>query len=166
MVKRINVKLSTKSIDSAIAELNAYKRQLPVWIDEICSRLAALGATKVSLGYARAIYTGNKDVTIMVEPIPNGYAIKARGESVLFIEFGAGVTYGYGHPAAKEYGMGPGTYPSDKGHWNNPGGWWIPKENGGGHTYGNPPAAIMYRTANELRDEVARIVQEVLRQSG
>lgn len=161
MQHRIKVSLSEKSIDNAISELQAYKKNLPVWADEICKRLAFMGATKVSLGFSRATYSGDKDVEISVEPIPHGYSIKANGESVLFIEFGAGVTYGYGHPEAKKYGMGPGTYPGE-GHWDNPSGWWIPQEKGGGHTYGNPPAAVMFHTANELRDSIYEVAREVI----
>ena len=161
MQHRIKVGLSEKSIDNAISELQAYKKNLPVWADEICKRLAFMGATKVSLGFSRAIYSGDKDVEVSVEPIQNGYSIKANGESVLFIEFGAGATYGYGHPEAKEYGMGPGTYPG-KGHWDDPSGWWIPQEKGGGHTYGNPPAAVMFHTANELRDSIYEVAREVI----
>lgn len=87
---------------------------------------------------------------------------------MLFIEFGSGDTYGHGHPQNAEFGMGPGTYsegPNGKGHWKDPNGWWIPKSAGGGHTYGNPPAMVMYRTARELEREIQTIAEEVFRGS-
>ena len=161
MGKNISIQLNTRSIDAAMKTLQAYKQSLDRKLDELCRRLAQLGAVSISLGYSRAVYSGKKDISVSVEPIENGYAILAEGESVLFVEFGAGVTYGYGHPQAGELGMGPGTYPDGKGHWNSPNGWWLPKEAGGGHTYGNPPSMTMYQTAKELQDAVLRVAKEV-----
>lgn len=162
----MNVRISItdiSSIDNAIKQLEAYQKKMDEKADEIASRLASMGATSVSLGFARAIYNGEKDFDVTVENRGNGrYAIVASGETVLFAEFGAGVTYGYGHPQAAEFGMGPGTYPYGKGHWNDPKGWWIPKSAGGGHTYGNPPNMPMYNTEQELKNEIERVVMEVL----
>lgn len=161
MGKKISIQLNTRSIDAAIKTLQEYQQSLDRKRDELCRRLAQMGAVSVSLGYSRAVYSGEKDITVSVEPIENGYAILAEGESVLFVEFGAGVTYGYGHPQAGELGMGPGTYPEGKGHWDSPNGWWLPKESGGGHTYGNPPSLTMYQTARDLQDAVLRVAKEV-----
>ena len=130
---------------------------------ELAERLAALGATVASIRFSRAVYTGPKDVEVTVEALPNGYKVKADGESVLFIEFGSGVTYGYGHPEAGEFGMGPGTYPDGKGHWDDPKGWYLPKSAGGGHTFGNPPAMPMYEARKAIEQELPRIVKEVFR---
>lgn len=130
---------------------------------ELAERLAALGATVASIRFSRAVYTGQKDVDVTVEELPNGYKVKADGESVLFIEFGSGVTYGYGHPEAGEFGMGPGTYPDGKGHWDDPKGWYLPKSAGGGHTFGNPPAMPMYEARKAIEQELPRIVKEVFR---
>lgn len=128
---------------------------------ELAERLASLGATVASIRFSRAVYTGPKDVDVTVEELPNGYKVKADGESVLFIEFGSGVTYGYGHPEAGEFGMGPGTYPDGKGHWDDPKGWYLPKSAGGGHTFGNPPAMPMYEARKAIEQELPRIVKEV-----
>ena len=53
--------------------------------------------------------------------------------------------------------MGPGTYPEGKGHWNDPKGWWLPKEKGGEHTYGNPPAAPMYDAVKTIEQKLLQI---------
>ena len=161
MAKTITMSLSTKSINAAIKELKAYRKSIDGKVDTLCRKLAEMGAVKVSLGYARAIYNGDKDISVSVEKTDKGYSIIASGESVLFVEFGAGVTYGSGHPQAAEFGMGPGTYPNGKGHWDDPKGWWIPEEHGGGHTYGNPPNPVMYETARDLKDEILRVAREV-----
>lgn len=159
--KVISFSLAEKSINDAIKQLVAYKQWIEQKTLELCRKLAEMGATQVSIGYSRAIYTGKKDISVTVEANGKGYSILANGESLLFCEFGTGVTYGYGHPQAGEFGMGPGTYPSDKGHWDDPKGWYIPQSAGGGHTYGNPPNPVMYQTARDLEKAIKLVAQEV-----
>ena len=161
--KKIVVPLSESGIQKIQDELTVYWKWQEEKARELAERLAALGATVASIRFSRAVYTGKKDVEVTVEELTNGYKVKADGESVLFIEFGAGVTYGYGHPEAGEFGMGPGTYPDGKGHWNDPKGWYLPKSAGGGHTFGNPPAMPMYEARKAIEQELPRIVKEVFR---
>lgn len=161
--KKIVVPLSESGIQKIQDELMVYRKWQEEKARELAERLAALGATVASIRFSRAVYTGKKDVEVTVEALPNGYKVKADGESVLFIEFGSGVTYGYGHPEAGEFGMGPGTYPNGKGHWNDPKGWYLPKSAGGGHTFGNPPAMPMYEARKAIEQELPRIVKEVFR---
>lgn len=161
--KKIVVPLSESGIQKLQDELMVYRKWQEEKARELAERLAALGATVASIRFSRAVYTGKKDVEVTVEELPNGYRVKADGESVLFIEFGSGVTYGYGHPEAGEFGMGPGTYPDGKGHWDDPKGWYLPKSAGGGHTFGNPPAMPMYEARKAIEQELPRIVKEVFR---
>ena len=161
--KRIVVPLSESGIQKIQDELVVYRKWQEEKARELAERLASLGATVASIRFSRAVYTGKKDVDVSVEELPNGYKVKADGESVLFIEFGSGVTYGYGHPEAGEFGMGPGTYPDGKGHWDDPKGWYLPKSAGGGHTFGNPPAMPMYEARKAIEQELPRIVKEVFR---
>lgn len=152
------------SIDRAIGQIETYAKSLNAKCEALAERLASMGATNVSFGFSRLIYTGPVDISITVESRGDGkYAIIADGETVLFAEFGAGVTYGYGHPQPTVDGvqMGPGTYPEGKGHWNDPNGWYLPKSKGRGHTYGNPPTAAMYNTGKDLRNEIQRVALEV-----
>ena len=159
--KKIVVPLSESGIQKIQDELMVYRKWQEEKARELAEHLAALGATVASIRFSRAVYTGQKDVDVTVEALPNGYKVKADGESVLFIEFGSGVTYGYGHPEAGEFGMGPGTYPDGKGHWDDPKGWYLPKSAGGGHTFGNPPAMPMYEARKAIEQELPRIVKEV-----
>ena len=161
--KKIVVPLSESGIQKIQDELMVYRKWQEEKARELAERLATLGATVASIRFSRAVYTGKKDVEVTVEELPNGYKVKADGESVLFIEFGSGVTYGYGHPEAGEFGMGPGTYPDGKGHWDDPKGWHLPKSAGGGHTFGNPPAMPMYEARKAIEQELPRIVKEVFR---
>lgn len=143
------------SVSRAKRSLEEYAADLIEKANTVCERLATIGAVRASLDFSRAIYNGTNDVEVTVEPIDNGYAIHARGNAVLFIEFGSGASYGYGHPEPEGYG--PGTYPG-KGHWDDPNGWWYGNHE---HSYGNPPAAAMYHAKQDVLQEVQRIADEV-----
>jgi hypothetical protein len=143
------------SVSRAKRRLDEYYADLIEKANTVCERLASMGAVRASLDFSRAIYNGTNDVAVTVEPIDNGYAIHARGNAVLFIEFGSGASYGYGHPEPEGYG--PGTYPG-KGHWDDPNGWWYGNHE---HSYGNPPAQAMYNAKREIQAEVQRIADEV-----
>lgn len=143
------------SVSRAKRSLEEYTADLIEKANTVCERLATIGAVRASLDFSRAIYNGTNDVEVTVEPIDNGYAIHARGNAVLFIEFGSGASYGYGHPEPEGYG--PGTYPG-KGHWDDPNGWWYGNHE---HSYGNPPAQAMYNAKREILAEVQRIADEV-----
>lgn len=143
------------SVSRAKRSLEEYTADLIEKANTVCERLATIGAVRASLDFSRAIYNGTNDVEVTVEPIDNGYAIHARGNAVLFVEFGSGASYGYGHPEPEGYG--PGTYPG-KGHWDDPNGWWYGTHE---HSYGNPPAAAMYHAKQDVLQEVQRIADEV-----
>ena len=143
------------SVSRATRSMEEYAADLIEKANTVCERLASMGAVRASLDFSRAIYNGTNDVAVTVEPIDNGYAIHARGNAVLFIEFGSGASYGYGHPEPEGYG--PGTYPG-KGHWNDPNGWWYGNHE---HSYGNPPAQAMYNAKRDIQAEVQRIADEV-----
>lgn len=164
MTKVINMSLTAASIDAAIREIKEYQAYIRRKTTEFVERLANEGAIQAMIGYDSAYYRGEKDVDVNVEDRGNNtFAIVSNGETVLILEFGAGITYGYGHPMAGQLGYGPGTYPDGKGHWNDPKGWWLPKDAGGGHTFGNAPSITMYKTAKDLRERVADIAMEVFR---
>jgi hypothetical protein len=157
-VDEIKVELTERSIGNAVKKLQRYAEWVTVKEAELRSRLAMMGATVASIQFARAIYNGTNDVSVRVDDTGSVAVIYAEGESVAFIEFGAGATYGYGHPLAGEFGTGPGTYPDGKGHWNDPKGWWFGSSQ---HTYGNPPAAAMYKAVQEITENVTKIAMEV-----
>lgn len=161
MVKKITIDLTDRSIDSAIKEVRKYKTWVEAKEKELRVRLASIGATVASIRFSGAIYNGTNDVTIRVEDDGTTATIYAEGESVAFIEFGSGEKYGYGHPQAGEFGVGPGTYPEGKGNWNNLKGWYYAK---GQHSYGNPPAQAMYAAVQAITEQVTMIAKEVFSQ--
>ena len=149
------------SVDAAVQEIREYSAWVQRKAQELAKRLADMGAVLASIEYSRVPYTGEKLVDIAVNELDsNRYAITASGETVLILEFGAGIKYGHGHPLEGSIGMGAGTYPGQK-HALSPYGWWLPKEKGGDHTYGNPPAMAMYLTGKELRERVLEVAKEV-----
>ena len=161
----IKVKLTTNSIGKAVKEVQRYANWVTEKEAELRSRLAMLGATVASIQFARAIYTGSNDVSVRVDDTGSVAVIYAEGEAVVFIEFGSGLKYGYGHPQAGEFGYGPGTYsdgPNGKGYWDNEKGWWF---GSGQHTYGNPPAMAMYNAVQEIAENVTKIAREVFRRA-
>ena len=146
------------SVQKAKQNMEEFCAELPWEADELCRRLAEIGATSAKVEYAGAYYDGTNDVGVEVEPIKNGYRIRAHGNAVLFIEFGSG-TIGFGHPDPGPYG--PGTWsdgPNGKGHWSNPNGWYYAH---GLKSVGNPPAAAMYHARREVEEWVYRIAEEI-----
>lgn len=162
----INVNLNSISIGRAVAKLNRYAQAIETKANAICERLARYGAFEATAMFNQAIYDGEKIVDVRVDAFSEGdekgFEIIANGETALILEFGAGVTYGYGHPLAGKFGMGPGTYPDGKGHWDSPNGWWFVDAFGKHHSYGNAPAMPMYNTAQDLRSMVEEVAREVL----
>jgi hypothetical protein len=160
LAKTIRVELTNESINNAVKELRRYATWVSKKEAELRMRLAQLGADVARISFAAAVYDGTNDVTVRVDQTGSVAVIYAEGQSVAFIEFGSGAKHGYGHPQAGELGMGPGTYPSEKGLWDNPKGWWY---GSGQHSYGNPPAMAMYKAVQEMAEQITQIAREVFR---
>lgn len=161
------IHVNVKGVLDAAQFLRSYSSSLEDKCMELCKRLADVGVPIARATYATFPYDGTKDYKITAEPTENGYKVLAEGQTVLFLEFGAGVTYGYGHPKARELGMGPGTWsdgPDGKGHWDDPNGWYLPLSAGKGRGYksmGNAPTMGMYYAAQNMKDQIETIAREV-----
>ena len=161
--------LDPSSIDKAVADLKAYKDSFKAKADELCMRLAEMGAVVASLSYARVgTYVsddGAPDYEITVEQKGKSFFLTASGDDVLFLEFGAGDLYGWGHPDVDFAGghYGPGTYnpeypTPENPNWSNPKGWWTFE---GQHTYGNAPTAGMWMAKEEIIDKAKQLAEEI-----
>ena len=161
------MQLKTTGVDKVINRLDSYKRQIPSKMNLLMERLATIGAYRARADFSAAMYAGENDVEITVNPIANGYEVVASGKSVLFIEFGTGVINPE-HPKSGEFGFSHGTYGKGKGA--DPNGWVYVGEQGNAgqtiregvyRTRGNPPAKAMYNSSEEVRRRIQEIAREV-----
>lgn len=141
------------SVQGAIQQLERLRSEQDNKMQEICLDIAQTGATRASLDFARTPYDGNKDVSVSVDTIPFGARVTASGSSVLFLEYGSGVKYGYGHPEPNGYG--PGTYNPLSNNWMNPNGWYYAH---GQKSWGNPPAMAMWNAEQIMRDRAQDVM--------
>ena len=171
-MKTVKVPLSQRGIDTLLREIESYT----VWLKErsqvLLDRLAQAGFEVASARFAKAAYDGTNDASVSMETRSEGVrAVVAVGASVLFIEFGTGVTYPDNHPQAAELGMKRGEYgqghgkQSSWGYYGDPGTNGVVKMKKDGSTvvitHGNPANRPMYATVNELEAMLPELVKEV-----
>lgn len=171
-MKTVKVPLSQRGIDTLLREIESYT----VWLKErsqvLLDRLAQAGFEVASARFAKAAYDGTNDASVSMETRSEGArAVVAVGASVLFIEFGTGVTYPDNHPQAAELGMKRGEYgqghgkQSSWGYYGDPGTNGVVKMKKDGSTvvitHGNPANMPMYETVKELEAMLPNLVKEV-----
>lgn len=171
-MKTVKVPLSQRGIDTLLREIESYT----VWLKErsqvLLDRLAQAGFEVASARFAKAAYDGTNDASVSLETRSEGVrAVVAVGASVLFIEFGTGVTYPDNHPQAAELGMKRGEYgqghgkQSSWGYYGEPGTNGVVKMKKDGSTvvitHGNPANMPMYETVKELEAMLPDLVKEV-----
>ena len=171
-MKTVKVPLSQRGIDTLLREIESYT----VWLKErsqvLLDRLAQAGFEVASARFAKAAYDGTNDASVSLETRSEGVrAVVAVGASVLFIEFGTGVTYPDNHPQAAELGMKRGEYgqghgkQSAWGSYGDPGTNGVVKRKKDGSTvvitHGNPANMPMYETVKELEAMLPDLVKEV-----
>lgn len=167
-MKKVSINLSYKDIEYLKGMFGDAKKAVNRMTDELCRRLANMGMANAKLHFFEALYDGINDADVTVEKRSNGYAVVADGNSVLFIEFGAGVHYPDSHPEAN--GLTHGSY--GKGYGKND--YWfytgMPGNAGGERadgrinttiTHGNPANMPMYQTVKDLEGELERMIKEV-----
>jgi hypothetical protein len=151
-----------KSIDTALKQVQQYKKDFKAKEQEFVRRLAEVGVRVAQAGFSTADYDGVNDVVVSMEKTANGYTVVASGETVGFIEFGTGVKYPEWDNTGMDYTPPKhGTY--GKGQGKNPHGWWFRQNDGGRayHTYGNQPAEAMLTARNEMIERAIQIAREV-----
>lgn len=158
----IKTSLNSADLDKAIRELHSYTAWVKKKTKELVERLAMVGASEASVRFASAIYDGENDAHVTVEPIKNGWMIRAQGNSVFFIEFGAGVYYNTDdpYPGGRPDGVaGIGEYGQGKGKGNT---WGYYDTNGDlVLTHGNPAAMPMYYAGDAMDKAIRAIAKEV-----
>ena len=153
-----------KSIATALAQVQQFKKEFVEKEQQFIRRLAEIGVRVAQAGFSTADYDGVNDVVVSMEKTSNGYSVVASGETVGFIEFGTGVKYQEWDNTDMDYTPPKhGTYGKKQGA--NPHGWWFKQNEGGraNHTYGNPPAEAMRTARDEMVERVTQIAREVWR---
>ena len=171
-MKTVKVPLSQRGIDTLLREIKSYTVWLKQRSQVLLDRLAQAGFEVASARFAKAAYDGTNDASVSMETRSEGVrAVVSVGASVLFIEFGTGVTYPDNHPQAAELGMKRGEYgqghgkQSSWGYYGDPGTNGVVKMKKDGSTvvitHGNPANMPMYETVKELKAMLPELVKEV-----
>lgn len=153
-----------ESIENAIKQLKQYEQEFAVKEAEFARRLAEIGVSVASAGFATADYDGINDVVVSLVQTSSGAAVVASGETVGFIEFGTGIKNPEWDASGMEYTPPKhGTY--GKGRGKNPNGWYFTQSPGARaiHTYGNAPAEAMRTARDVMVERVIQVAREVWR---
>lgn len=158
-MKTITVELSVDGCTKALKTLEKYKEDIKPKLDEVCRRLAELGAEEARriLGTVDPM-EGNTDATVSTRKLENGWAITMSGSDVYFIEFGTGNMATSTHGFDVSVPVKPGSWSVEhEQKFSEDGQWWY---NGQllTETYSYAP---MFRADRIIRDNVRRISKEV-----
>lgn len=169
-MKNIVVRLDPKSIDNAIKELNAYKKEIETKTKLLVQRLIDEGASvaRVKIQSMGAVDNGEllAGVDGYFSPLLNAGFVRVSSDHVAFVEFGTGVV-GQQSPhrngeylskASWGYATGQKIFTTKDGKV----GWIYPTDDGGFRfTEGMESRPFMYETALELQRVFPRIAREV-----
>ena len=168
--KVISLGLNTGDIDSAIRELEQYKKEIARKSKLLLEKLSMIGVHEASVRFSTAMYDGVNDVTVSLDETSNGYSIIANGSAVAFIEFGSGVYHNTSEPYPNprpEGIVGIGEYGQGKGKrraWfykGEPGTNGEVDSKGVVKTRGNPAAMPMWYASEEMKNSILQIAREV-----
>lgn len=150
------------NVDDVIDKYKQMKDDMNKKIDLFLERLATIGAQVASHEFATAVYNGVNDVVVSVMRVSETrWELVANGKAVLFIEYGSGIKYGYGHPDPSIFGPSTWSESVGKGHWNDPKGWFWREGGELHHSYGNPPARAMYDATKEIELSIEEVARDV-----
>lgn len=174
MKTQYKIGLDGSGIDEFIDGINQYERWLKERSAVLLQRLADEGYQITAAGFEGAQYDGTNDAQVTVED--RGATVKAivaLGATVLFIEFGTGITYPDNHPEAAKNGMVRGGYGQGKGNQRTWGYYGEAGTNGREFTkpnnmtvvltHGNPANMPMYNAVKELRERLPALAREVFK---
>ena len=170
-MKTIKIRLSVDSIQNAIKELRAYKKELQRKTNLLVARLAEEGCeyAKAYIIKTDAIYSGELLSGLSFNTGHNYAVIEANSEHAIFVEFGTGPKgEAKQHPNNTidyQYNVGPTI------NWYNVNGkmrygWFYPDKMTGTvrFTEGMPSRPFMYETSNYLRHEaLTKVIKEVFK---
>lgn len=167
--KVISFSLDSKNIQSAIKELERYKRDIIRKTDLLRVKIAQRIAEDAQRGFDTAIVddliqgeTRTAEVKVTIDPRDNVTVVIADGEDAVWVEFGAGVYHNGAagsspHPAGAELGLTIGSFGKNG---KNPA-WGFYDEDGLKITRGTPAKMPMALAADTVCNDIAEIAREV-----
>lgn len=153
--------LDTKSINEAIADIAEYLEEFVEKLNQLLYRLAELAATTAEQEYSKGMHDGNDDVIVTVEPIENGYMVRADGHDVYFLEFGTGTAAGQGYDTSviePPVSIKPASWSEQHSKQFSEHGYW--RYNGLMYTM-TIPTMGMYHGVKEIEAQITQIADEV-----
>lgn len=163
MGSQIKCTLSIKSIDKAIKEIEAYKREVISKTKKLAERLAREGVfiAKAKIAEKNAVYTAELLNSMEIragDVIQNGaqYKVYTGCPWAAYVEFGTGVV-GKSNPHPDVSIVGWRYDVNEHGEH----GWHYYKDGAWHWTKGMPSRPFMYETATELSMRVSEIAKEV-----
>jgi hypothetical protein len=158
---RLRVQLTEPSVAQTIEEVKQYQEFLQSRMPVFLERLATVGAMVATRVFGAATYDGSKEAFVTVEPTQSGWAVRAAGHAVAFIEFGAGIYYNGSEPYPLDRPRGVkriGEFGKGQGKRQ---GWVFVRDGEPVFTHGTPAAMPMYHAVEEIRQAVGEVAQEV-----
>ncbi len=173
----IEFSLDDKSLTDAIDKIKKYRRDFKQKCERVVSELADIGYQTAYRILSDHVFDGSTLSSLRVEQVAgadNVFVVSARSEAILLLEFGSGLPAARSpHPDAAKHHMGAGTM-SEKGHWNDPNGWYYPTDDprlinkynsagtqGYGHSKGMAPQMPFYNAARDIERQIADVVGRV-----
>lgn len=151
-----------KSIDKALRELDNVQKSLDSKTDRAIKNIAENAEMEISARYASAEKDADIDNVYELNDYKTGEnerTIVLAGQSVLFVEFGTGITKSDSPEARSdlEYGnvLNHGEY--GKGQGANPKGWILNDK----HTFGIDAQTPMYSAKKKVKENMANIAKDV-----
>lgn len=155
-----------KNIDTVINQVKKYQSSIGVKQKLLMKKLSEIGVEVAVSAFTEVPYDGEKDFSVDTHWEDNTLVIEATGDTVLFLEFGAGV-FQPPYPISTsyvrgEYGQGKGKNKSWT-YYGTKGGTKVVEVDGKTvyRTYGNPPARAMYDASKEMRERILEIAKGV-----
>lgn len=167
----MKIKVNLANINGAIKAIEDFRDNFEKRQREFLMKLAEIGVAVAEARFKSAVYDGTNDVEVE-KPVwirDNCIAVRASGQAVTFIEFGAGVHYGEQHEKAADLGFTRGGYGKGQGKHDF---WFYKGEPGTNgkqsttvpgliYTHGNPPNRCMWEADKSIKAKLLEIAKEV-----
>lgn len=170
--KVIEISLSEESIDSAIHQLDIYKKEVAWKLDKLRDAIAEEIASEVQMMFNNSIVSDvingnsrNANVSVSIDRRGNTTAIIASGEDAVWIEFGTGVFHNGSsgnskHPRGNELGFTIGSYGKGMGNKQT---WGYYEDGNLILTHGTPAIMPMYKSMLNICGQISRIARGIFK---